>query len=288
MSAPLSPTIAISSWCLHRTVGLTWWDSPAKPAVEKAAYGRGSVAILDLPAEVARHDIDRLQVCHFHVARRDKTWLGEFRAALADAGVRLQTLLIDDADITDPANHKRDVAWVGSWIDTAATLGAESARVVAGKQKPTPDALALSVAGLKELSHRGKRQGVRIITENWFDLLAGADEVHHVLDRVGDDLGLLADFGNWKGQTKYDELASIMPRAEDTHAKASFGAKLSIPGAMDGEDYGRCVAVADAAGYDGPYTLVYDGPDDDEWAGIETEAQFIRNQLATGTTRRTA
>jgi hypothetical protein len=57
---------------------------------------------------------------------------------------------------------------------------------------------------------------------------------------------------------------------------------------MDGEDYGRCVAVADAAGYDGPYTLVYDGPDDDEWAGIDIEAQFIRDQLAAGTTRRTA
>ena len=288
MTAGPSPIIAVSSWSVHRTVGRTWWDSPGAAAEEKEAYGPGSVAVLDLPAAVARHGIDRLQLCHFHVESRDKSWLAEFRAAMDEAGVAFQTLLIDDADISDPINHKRDVAWVGGWIDTAAALGAKSARVVAGKQKPSPEALALSVAGLKELARRGRSQGVRIITENWFDLLAGPKEVHQVLDAVGDDLGLLADFGNWKGPTKYDDLASIMPRAEDTHAKCAFSAKLPVAGAMDSTDYGKCVAIAAAAGYDGPYTLVYDGPDDNEWAGIATEAAFIRNQLQPAATRLTA
>jgi len=240
------------------------------------------------PSAVAKHGIKRLQLCHFHVADRDKVWLAEFRAACKDAGVTLQTLLIDDADITDPVNHKRDVAWVGAWIDIAAALGAEAARVVAGKQKPSPAALALSVAGLKELSRRGKANSVRVITENWLDLLASPKEVAHVMDAVGDDLGLLADFGNWKGPTKYDDLAEIMPRAEDTHAKCSFSARLSVPGAMDSDDYGKCVRIADAAGYAGPYTLIYDGPDDDEWAGIAAEEKFIRDQLAGSGARRIA
>ena len=48
------------------------------------------------------------------------------------------------------------------------------------------------------------------------------------------------------------------------------------------------LAIAAAAGYDGPYTLVYDGPDDNEWAGIATEAAFIRNQLQPAATRLTA
>jgi sugar phosphate isomerase/epimerase len=270
------PVIAVSSWSLHRAIGLTWWESPSAPGVQKQAYGPGTIDILDIPAAVARHGITRLQVCHFHVANRDKAWLAEFRAALADAQVMLQTVLIDDGDITDPANHGRDVAWAGGWIDTAAALGAGTARVIAGKQKPSKDALALSVAGLKELALRGKAAGVRVITENWFDLLATPLAVSHVLDAVGDDLGFLADFGNWKGPTKYADLAAIMRRAEDTHAKASF----SGPDAMDGADYGKCVAAAMAAGYEGPYTLVYDGPGDDEWAGIEMERQFIRDVYA--------
>ncbi len=285
MSAGRSPIIAVSSWSLHRTVGLTWWDTPAAPAVQKEAYGKGTVAVLDLPAAVARHGIERLQLCHFHVANRDQAWLGEFRAACRDARMTLQTLLIDDADIADPVNHKRDVAWVGAWIEVAAALGAEAARVVAGKQKPSPAALALSVAGLKEIARRGKAVGVRGITENWFDLLASPKEVDHVMDAVGDDLGLLADFGNWKGPTKYAHLAAIMPRAGAPPATCASSARLSVPGAMDSDDYGKCVAIAAAAGYAGPYTLIYDGPDDDEWAGIAMEEKFIRGELA-GTEKR--
>lgn len=288
MSAGRSPTIAVSTWSLHRAIGKWWWDKPGEPGIEKDAYGPGNIAILDIPAAVAKHGINRLQLGHFHVARRDRGWLGEFRAACKSAGVRLQTLLIDDADIADAKNHKRDVAWIGQWIDVAAELGADAARIVAGKQKPTPETLALSAAGMKELAARGKSQGVRIITENWHDLLRGAKEVHQVMDAVGDDLGLLVDFGNWKGADKYDELASIMPRAEDTHAKCSFSGKIGAPGAMDQDDYGRCVAIAADAGYDGPYTLIYDGPDDDEWAGLAAEAAFIRDQLAGTQNRRIA
>jgi sugar phosphate isomerase/epimerase len=282
-----SPTIAVSTWSLHRTVGLMWWDKPDAPAVEKEAYGKGSVKVLDLPAAIRRHGIDNLQLGHFHVANRDRRWLEEFRDACRDAGVTLTCLLVDDADITVAANHERDVAWISRWIDDAAVLGAKSARVVAGKQKPTPETLALSVAGLKMIAQHGKAAGVRVITENWHDLLSSPAPVHHVLDAVGPDLGLLVDFGNWKGPGKYEDLASIMPRAEDTHAKCSFSARLNESGAMDGDDYGRCVAIADAAGYTGPYTLIYDGPDDDEWAGLAIEARFIQDQIA-GASRKTA
>jgi hypothetical protein len=79
-----------------------------------------------------------------------------------------------------------------------------------------------------------------------------------------------------------------MPRAEDTHAKCSFSAKLNMPGAMDRDDYGRCIRIAEEAGYDGPYTLIYDGPDDDEWAGIAAEAEFVRSQVAGAESRRIA
>jgi sugar phosphate isomerase/epimerase len=279
MPATRDPVIAVSSWSLHRTIGLTWWESPAAMASQKEAYGAGSLAILDLPAAVARHGIHNLQLCHFHVADRGRSWLGEFRAACRDAGVTLTMLLIDDADISDAANHKRDVAWVNRWIDAAAEIGALSARVVAGKQKPAPETLALSVAGLKEAVRHGESVKVRIVTENWHDLLASQREVNHVLDAVP-GLGLLADFGNWKGEWKYDALAAIMPRADDTHAKCSFSGPVSVPASLDGADYGRCVAIADDVNYRGPYTLIYDGPDADEWAGITAEAAFVRSTLA--------
>ena len=62
-----------------------------------------------------------------------------------------------------------------------------------------------------------------------------------------------------------------MARAEDTHAKCHFPSATE----MDADDYGRCVDIAIAARYDGPFTLIYDGPNDDEWWGIAEERTFV-------------
>jgi sugar phosphate isomerase/epimerase len=282
MNPRTAPVIGVSSWSLHRAIGLSWWESPSAPAVRKEAWGKGTLPVLDLPAAAAGNGIDRIHLCHFHVESRDKSWCAEFRSALARAGVTLSMLLVDDGDITDPEHHARDLAWVAGWIDTAAHLGAGTARIVAGKQKPTPEAIRMSIDGLRSLVGRGRAEGVRIATENWHDLLSGPAEVDAVLDGVGDGLELLADFGNWKGPSKYDDLARIISRASDTHAKASFDAD-----GIDADDFGACLAIADAAGYDGAYTLIYDGPDNDEWASIAVEQQFVTRYLA-GETRRLA
>lgn len=188
-------------------------------------------------------------------------------------------LLIDDGDIAHPSEHARHAAWAGEWIETAAALGARSARVIAGKQTPTREALDRSVRGLIELCRRGKSLGVRVATENWLDLTPGPEEIAFLMDAVGDELGLLADFGNWKGASKYQGLARILPRAFDTHAKASF----SDAGTIDADDFGRCVDLAVAAGYSGPYTLIYESDDDDEWGAIEVERQFVIDRVAAAT-----
>jgi sugar phosphate isomerase/epimerase len=112
---------------------------------------------------------------------------------------------------------------------------------------------------------------VRVVTENWLDLTPGPDQIEYLMDTAGDDLGLLADFGNWKGPSKYDGLARILARAEDTHAKASF----TDQGSIDASDFRRCLAACDASGYAGPYTLIYEGADPDEWAAIGAEKQFV-------------
>jgi sugar phosphate isomerase/epimerase len=273
-----SPVLAISSWSVHRALGIKFPNAPDNDVVAPAeeTWGPGELTLMELPRAVARLGIDRLHICHFHLASRDPAYLGEIRAGLADAGVMLETLLIDDGDITHPTERQRDLDWIGRWIGVAAALGAKRARVIAGKQKPSPETLDLAVAGLAELARRGKAAGVRIVTENWFDLLAGPREVGAVLDRLGGEVGLLADFGNWKGARKYADLAAIFGRAEDSHAKAHF----PRVGEMDAEDFGRCLTAADQAGYHGPYTLIYEGPDADEWEAVAMERDFVRDYFA--------
>lgn len=272
MASVRPPQFAISTWSIHRVLGLTYPDAPGRPSTGKPdpAYGHGSVNLLDLPAELNRRNFERIEICHFQLNGRDRAYVRELRAALAAANITLQTLLIDDGDITHPTEGQRDEAWIAGWIETAVELGASHARVIAGKQAPGPDALALSVAGLRRLGHHGKAAGVRIVTENWFDLTAGPKEVNAILDPLEGDVGFLADTGNWEGDGKYADLAAVFGRAERCHSKAHVGAGL----VLDQEDYRRCLQSAVTGGYKGPHTLIYEGPDD-EWAGVELERAFV-------------
>ena len=111
---------------------------------------------------------------------------------------------------------------------------------------------------------------MRLVTENWFDLLAEPAHVNFLLDKLDGRIGLLGDFGNWSGPEKYADLKSIFGRAELCHAKASF-----IDGDLDESDYGQCVALAEEAGYKGPYTLIFDSEIPNEWHGLGVERDFI-------------
>jgi sugar phosphate isomerase/epimerase len=273
MPSAASPTLAISSWSVHRAMGILYPNAPGNDVAGKAEekWGLGTVSLMDLPRAIRNAGFDRLHLCHFHLASRDRSYLAEVRAAIVDAGVTLETVLIDDGDLSDPATRRRDIDWIARWVDAAGELGAKKARVIAGKQKPTTAALDLSVDGLRALARRGRAAGVRVITENWFDLLAGPREVDYVLDRLDGEVGLLADFGNWKGPRKYADLAAIFGRAEDCHAKCYF----ERVGEMDADDYGRCLEAAYASGYDGPYTVIYEGPDADEWEAVAMERDYV-------------
>jgi hypothetical protein len=127
----------------------------------------------------------------------------------------------------------------------------------------------VSIVGLRELGAHGAEQGVRIVTENWFDLLPGPHEAMHVLDAVEGRVGFLADMGNWTGSGKHRDLEAIYARAELSHTKAEFDAADR----MDESDFARCLDAADKAGYQGPHTLIYEGPGD-EWAGLERMRRF--------------
>lgn len=268
-----TPRLSVSTWSLHRALGVTYPDSPAAGRGERTeTWGPGEVSLLEIPARVAEMGIHTLEICHFQIPSRDDAYLNDLRGALDAAGVELHALLIDDGDITHPDHHDRDRAWVAGWVDVAGKLGATRTRIIAGKSEYSPEAMALSQAGLKELAARGKDRGVRVTTENWFALLSRPAAVFELLDSLDGEVGLNGDFGNWDGPTKYDDLAAIFPRAESCHAKCDF----ESPFVPDTNDYCRCLDLARAANFSGAYTLIYQGPDDNEWEGLKREAELTR------------
>jgi hypothetical protein len=278
MDGVIQNPIALSTWSVHNLLGVMYDSGPGSsdPHVSQPIFGPGKLPLAGLPAEMARRKISRAEICHFHLASRDPVYLDEIGASFQEKGIEIQTLLIDDGDLTNVATRQRDLDWMMGWIDAAARLGAKHARVIAGKSRPTPEALALSVDALKALARRGKFLGVRVVTENWFDLLASPREVHHVLDALDGEVGFLADTGNWKGPQKYENLRSVFARAELCHAKCHFTDGM----VMESDDYRNCLLAARAGNYSGPFTLIFESPGD-EWRGIEMERDFVQAFLAT-------
>ncbi|WP_434734400.1 sugar phosphate isomerase/epimerase (plasmid) [Rhizobium sp. YTUHZ044] len=277
---------AVSTWSLHRLLGAVYAYSPDpdKSAAPKEPYGPGGAALIDMPAALAARDIHRLEVCSFHLPSLDAAYLTELSDAVASSNVLFQTLLVEDGDPSHPETAERDVRWMAEWIDIAAALGAQRMRVIAGKQKPTPENLARAARNLDWLAEQAEGSGVRVVVENWFDLLPSPVEMNWLLDRLDGTVGLNGDLGNWTAPAKYQGLADIMRRAEICHAKADYNAA-----GLDAEDYRKCLEMCETAGYAGPFTVIYDSPFfPNEWDGILLQKAFIEDFLHEAPARRSA
>jgi hypothetical protein len=264
--------LSVSTWSLHRTLGRPSGYGPGQEIPERSQQG---VALVELPAKLEAFGLHALEICHFHLPTRDRGYLRELRKEMEDAHVEPFTLLVDAGDITDPVNGERDEQWISGWLDDAAELGVERARVIAGKSQPSEETIAASIRGLRRLAARADEVGVRLTTENWLGLMASPAQVLEVMDALDGRLGLCVDFGNWRGAEKYDNLAELMPRAESFHAKCHF----AEDGVMDKEDFVRCLELARSASKAGPYTLIYDGPNADEWANLDAERAVVTPYL---------
>jgi sugar phosphate isomerase/epimerase len=128
-----------------------------------------------------------------------------------------------------------------------------------------------------------RHPGVRVVTENWMEMTPDADSVRTVLDAAGEEVGLLIDLGNWTGPRKYAELEAIAPLAESCHAKCHFTAD-----GPDEDDFRRTLSMLKEASFSGPMALIYDGPYDDEWAGLEREWEIVTSVLSSHEERQDA
>ena len=191
---------------------------------------------LNCPPALPNLASTRWRSVSFHLPTRDANYLARLRRSLDDHNIELFSLLIDGGDISDPEMAERDLLWTERWLDVAKSLGASNARVSAGKMESSETNLLRSQSGFQRLLDYVNGSGVRLMTENWHALLSDADAVHALLAPLDGQVGLCADFGNWTGADKYEQLAAIMPLAESCHAKCSFSTQTTL----DREDYLRC------------------------------------------------
>ena len=267
-------TRAVSTWSLHRTLGQFAAEGSTVSGGRfiSAPSDPNGLPLIELPAKLAEHGYEAVQICHFHIPSRDADYIAALREQFDVAGVTVDAVLVDDGDLTGPDADATE-AWIAGWLETARDLGAHRVRVGAGLAAPTPASLKESAIRLVRLAI--EHPEVRVITENWHDLLDNADAVNTLLDATGDRVGLLIDLGNWSGPDKYEQLARIAGRAEACHAKCRFDAH-----GPDKDDYQRALQVLKDADFSGPMVLIYDGPSDDEWGMLDVEWTLVQQVFA--------
>ena len=262
-----NPRLSVSTWSLHGSLGGPGIYGPEAGNRVPDDFSDGeALPLLELPARLREFGIGTLEICHFRLPSRDPSYLNELREALKENRIELFSLLVDGGDITDPKNAARDLDWIAGWFEVARTLAAHCVRVIAGKSKPDKESLRKSRQGLQALSALASKHHLRLMTENWFELLSSPEPVLQLLGELEGAVGLCMDFGNWSGETKYEDLAAIAPLAESCHARADFVG--SSEPQLDESDFQRCLNITREVEFSGPYTLIPTGWREDEWEAL--------------------
>ena len=261
----MSSRLSISSWSLHRALGSIFHK------LDDHQSEAGDISLLDLPYRIAEKGIKTLEICHFHFPRIDDDYIDQLRASLDQAGVELYSILIDDWDIThsDDDQRLKELENIENWIDIASKCGASCVRVIAGMtdiglEDPVHHPVTRqSAQNLDRLSIYAHHKSVCVITENFHKLTKRADTVLAILDQCQENIGLCVDFGNFRGDEKYEELAAILPHATSVHAKANY----PEVGQMERIDFDQCLELTRKSNFFGPYSLIFDSAGS-EWDSL--------------------
>lgn len=278
-SQPAVPAqIGISSWSFHTYFPKTRWNTPVPPG--------GDMDLLDFPEMVAdRYGVHAIEIVAPHFAETTPGYLAELRRRLQRAHVRLVNIpadidgLWDQPGLSDPDERKREAALKSylPWVDVAKAMGAASIRCDPGKIRP--DHLDVTVDSYRRLADYGRSRGVRILIENH----GGVGSEHpEQLTRIfraipGHEVAALPDFGNFPDNaTRWRGLQALLPDAATVcHAKDRShenGKKVMV-------DLARCVGMARQAGFQGVYSIEYEGSLDPH-VGVARVIGELRKALA--------
>lgn len=283
----MNTRVSVSSWTLHRALGSVWLDD-FSPEKQTPANDNADITLLELPSLVAHHGINTLEICHFHFPTREKGYLAELSREADNAGVEIYSVLIDDGDITadDPQEQEIQLNWIRSWIDTASTLGANAARVVAGEASVPQGTMNLaghpsirmSAKQLRSLYGYGQERGVKVITENFRPLSLEADHLIAILEICDGEITICADFGNFKGPNRYEDFAKIAPWATSAHAKAQY----KEDGSIIPDELAGGIQVLKKSEFAGPLSLIFDQPmvhESTEWDYLDAMKEVADAEL---------
>jgi sugar phosphate isomerase/epimerase len=251
--------LGVSTWSFH-----TFFERDAKDPAKVL------MDVLDFPEMIAdRYQVHAIEVVLPHFADPSPERIAEFKARLAKARSRVVNMPLDfgvlwnKPAISSPDRAERDaaLAMYKTGIDTAQQIGSPTVRCDPGVVNL--DDPSLTIDAYKQLAAYAGARGINVVVENHGPIAKDPEALVAILKAAG--VGSLPDFGNFPDEeTRERGLRALFPLAGDlAHAKL-----------REGQDFGRCVRIANESGFTGVFSIEASGKED-PYAEVQTIADAL-------------
>lgn len=294
------PTMSVTSFSIREQLGpIVFSFRDATGADQEFRLDNPQLLpISEFPRRAADElGVDIVETVGFHFKGLDDPEIDLFERGLADAGVGLLNIALDFGDLSDTDDDRRaaDVALTQRWIDRFAAMGSQFVRVNPSSPFAVfPDGLppAHLVDTLGGLGEYAASRGTRLLVENHVGASSDPAWMSALLEGVGKDrLGLLLDLGNFPAlraglqtlditsgmptdaelkalaarldlESLYAGILALAPHAEMISVKEHL---VLDDGTIGFVDLDRAAGSIVAAGFDGPWSVEYEGFGGDPW-----------------------
>ena len=270
MKFPTDPRerLAVASWPFRMFIDAPtnkWARDPKLPGMDLKDFGAMVVKKFGL------HNIEPLDS---HFSSTKPAYLAELREGTEKAGAHIIDVPVDLRDSlydTDPARRAKSVETSRKWIDIANTLGSSSVRLhIAGSNKMKPDVVR-AAESLKQIAQYAAEKNVVANLENDDNFTEDPFFIVEVIEKVNNPyLHALPDFCN--SMMTHDQ--DFNNRAMEAMFKHAYciahmkDSEVGEGGKVRTVDFGKCFAIAKAAGYRGYFSMEWEG-EGEPYAGTQ-------------------
>jgi sugar phosphate isomerase/epimerase len=251
--------LGVSSWSFHKDLGA------------------GRLTLLDFPYKAKAMGFEDIEVILSHLNGNAQVLMERCE----DAGLAWSCVSAENNfAILDDNTRNEQIENVKRAIDIAGQVGAGVVRAFFGHFPGDPPVglKYLTLEALKETASYAAERGVVIGMENHGNYINTADEIIEMLETVdSENLRACPDTGNFKGDV-YSEIEKVAPYAVHVHAKTF---DFNEGGDETSLNYQKIFRIFKNCGFDGTYSLEFEG-EGDETEAVEKSIALFRRYVGPG------
>ncbi len=237
----------------------------------------------DFPAEEFpkvvedRFGISGIEICQAHLKDASGAALEKLRSAIASRGCIHYSFPIDVGDVSqaDEDSREKDLKAIEGWMEIAGQLDAKNVRVNVGRSARA-DELSVTVGSFRRLAAKAEQLRMGLLIENHGGVSGDPEFVVGLVKELGvSNVGTCPDFGNFPEGIRYAGLEALMPYARHVHAKTY---DFDESGNHPAFDVGRCIEIVRRSGYEGAYSIEFEGKGD-QYEGITRTKELLLRYL---------